>query len=184
MTGRGPCSAMRLSICERNYASPRNIGVGAALGIVHRECEGLLARMLNAPATRPKDARIARHWKEFRINRQTKRILRAVGTRTMRKLVLQAATPLLAQEPLPGLDIFGRHKSASAVETRPSNQRNTRCDAVHKEPPGRTVPHIIAYEMMTPNEKGPTSFEVSPWTFACYERRHYDVAIPASLTLT
>ena len=23
MTGRGPCSAMRLSICERNYASPR-----------------------------------------------------------------------------------------------------------------------------------------------------------------
>ena len=22
MTGRGPCSAMRLSICERNYASP------------------------------------------------------------------------------------------------------------------------------------------------------------------
>ena len=25
MTGRGPCSAMRLSICERNYASPREI---------------------------------------------------------------------------------------------------------------------------------------------------------------
>lgn len=24
MTGRGPCSAMRLSICERNYASPLN----------------------------------------------------------------------------------------------------------------------------------------------------------------
>ena len=25
MTGRGPCSAMRLSICERNYASPGRI---------------------------------------------------------------------------------------------------------------------------------------------------------------
>lgn len=25
MTGRGPCSAMRLSICERNYASPSGL---------------------------------------------------------------------------------------------------------------------------------------------------------------
>ena len=122
----------------------RNIGVGAALGIVHRKGEGLLTWMLNASATRPKDARIARYRKEFGINRQSKGILRAIGISAMRKLVPQAATLLLAQEPLPSLDIFGRHKAASAVETRPSNQRNTRSDAVHKEPPERTVPHIIA----------------------------------------
>lgn len=120
--------------------------------------------MLNAPATRPEDARITRHRKELGTNRQAKGILRAVGIRAMRTLIPQPATLLLAQEPLPSLDIFGRHKAASAIKNRPSNQRNTRSDAVHKEPPGRTVPHIIAYATAAPNEKGPTSFEVSPWS--------------------
>lgn len=43
MTGRGPCSAMRLSICERNYASPRSPATSLSGKRRHRqEIPGLL----------------------------------------------------------------------------------------------------------------------------------------------
>lgn len=120
--------------------------------------------MLDAPATRLINTCMTRNAKGLRANHHAIRILGAISFNVMRKFFPNLATLLLAQEPFPSLDIFGRHKAASAIKTRPSNQRNTRSDAVHKEPPGRTVPHIIAYATAAPNEKGPTSFEVSPWS--------------------
>ena len=122
----------------------RNIGIPSACRAMHREREGPFCRMFDTSTARPINTSIARDTKGLGINRHTVGILGAFGRNVMWEVFPYLAALFLAQEPLPSQNILRRHKAASAVETRPSNQRNTRSDAVHKEPPGKTVPHIIA----------------------------------------
>jgi len=53
MTGRGPCSAMRLSICERNYASPLPNSVRNDMAEFCKEVrvEGVPLKQMGIPLT-------------------------------------------------------------------------------------------------------------------------------------
>ena len=64
MTGRGPCSAMRLSICERNYASPRPqprarqnvvLELGMLLMKFGRSRTAILLKEADPPIEKPSD---------------------------------------------------------------------------------------------------------------------------------
>ena len=97
----------------------------------------------------------------------------------MREVFPELTALLLAQKPLPSQDILRRYKTTGAIETRQSYQRNTRSNAVHKEPPGRTVPHIIAYATIAPHEKGPPPSKRALRTDLIYELNPTQFYLPS-----
>lgn len=69
MTGRGPCSAMRLSICERNYASPNTIFPALSLGHQERDVDRTAIDCVGLDPARQASYVVAQPVRQLRVGR-------------------------------------------------------------------------------------------------------------------
>lgn len=106
---------------------------------MNRERKGPIGILLHPILARPENPRIPRYREELRADSQTILMLEAVFLGAVRKVGPNAAALLLAQKPLPRLNVLGRNKATGAVIAWSVHQRNSKVNVVHRQ-------HLQPYE--------------------------------------